>query len=55
MSPEGRERVNWLCKHIQEEKDQQTFNDLVSELSKLLEINGYLLSERPEKREPKPS
>jgi hypothetical protein len=29
--------MNWLCKRIQEEQDQQKFNELVTELNALLE------------------
>ena len=37
MTPEERERVNWLCLRIQEEKDPKTFDQLVRELNELLE------------------
>jgi hypothetical protein len=36
MTPEEIERMNCLCKRIQEEQDQQKFNELVSELNNLL-------------------
>jgi hypothetical protein len=29
--------MNWLCKRIQEEQDQQKFNELMNELNTLLE------------------
>jgi hypothetical protein len=35
MSPEERERMNWLCARIQEEKDQKKFTELVMELNAL--------------------
>ena len=43
MTPEKEEieRMNWLCKHIQEEQDQQKFSELVSELNKLLEVKEH--------------
>ena len=37
MTPEERARIEWLCKQIQAEHDQQKFNDLVHELNQLLE------------------
>ena len=37
MSPEERERMNWLCARIQEEKDQKRFTELVMELNALFE------------------
>jgi len=37
MTPEERERMNWLCLRIQEEKDPIVFDDLVRELIKLTE------------------
>jgi hypothetical protein len=38
MKPEERERMNWLCIRIQEEKDPKTFDQLVRELNDLLEV-----------------
>jgi hypothetical protein len=43
MNPDGRKRINWLCKQIQEEQDQQKFIELVSELNALPE-RGRALS-----------
>jgi hypothetical protein len=36
MTPEERERMNWLVMRIQQEKDHQTFTKLVEELTKLI-------------------
>jgi hypothetical protein len=36
MTPEERERANWLMLRIQEEKDHKKFNELVEELTKLI-------------------
>jgi hypothetical protein len=37
MTPQERERMNWLCNHIQDEKDPEKFDELVHELNDLLE------------------
>ena len=37
MTPEERERMNSLCKQIQNEKDHEKFTQLVIELNNLLE------------------
>lgn len=37
MTPKERERMNWLCNRIQDEKDPKVFDQLVRELSDLLE------------------
>lgn len=37
MTPEERERFNWLCERITEEKDPSVFDDLVREMYSLLE------------------
>jgi hypothetical protein len=37
MTPEERERMNWLCSKIQTETDPNTFGKLVRELDALLE------------------
>jgi hypothetical protein len=50
MNSAGLERVNWLCRHIQEEQDQQLFDELISELSGLLDVNGSPLRESPKDR-----
>lgn len=36
MTPEERERMNWLVLRIQQEKDHETFTKLVEELNKLV-------------------
>ena len=38
MTPEERDRMNWLCMRIAEEKDPETFDALVKELNDLLEV-----------------
>jgi hypothetical protein len=38
MTPEERDRMNWLCTKIQEEKDPKVFDALVDELNALLEV-----------------
>jgi len=50
MTPEEAERMNWLCKRIQEEQDQRKFNELVNELNTLLEGKERRL--QPELRKP---
>jgi hypothetical protein len=37
MNPKERERMNWLCLRIQDEKDPNAFDALVRELNELLE------------------
>jgi hypothetical protein len=37
MTPEERERMNWLVLRIQQEKDHDKFTELVDELNKLIE------------------
>ncbi len=37
MTPEERERMNWLVLHIQQEKDHDKFTQLVEELTKLID------------------
>jgi len=36
MKPKERERMNWLCKQIQDERDQNRFGQLIAELNELL-------------------
>ena len=36
MTREERERMNWLCKQIQEERDPNRFGQLIIELNELL-------------------
>lgn len=38
MTPEERERMEWLCKRIAEEKDPEKFDELVKQLDDLLEV-----------------
>jgi hypothetical protein len=38
MTPEERERMDYLCKRIAVEKDPETFDRLVKELNDLLEV-----------------
>lgn len=44
VTPEERERMNGLCKQIQEEKDQKAFGELVSALDALLDKKEHRLS-----------
>jgi hypothetical protein len=37
MKPQERERMNWLCSRIADEKDPLIFDQLVEELNDLLE------------------
>lgn len=37
MTPEERERMNWLAIRIQQEKDHETFTKLVDELTELID------------------
>jgi CHASE1-domain containing sensor protein len=37
VTPEERERMNWLVLRIQQEKDREKFSKLVEELTKLIE------------------
>ena len=36
MKPEERERMNWLCKQIQDERDPNRFGQVIAELNELL-------------------
>ena len=51
MTPEKRERMNWLCKRIQEEQDTATFNKFVTELNELLDEKGERLTSSQKKPE----
>jgi hypothetical protein len=53
MTPEETERMQWLCKRIKDEQDQQRFNELVVELNTLLEGKGRRL--QPEQHKPQSS
>jgi hypothetical protein len=37
VTPQERERMNWLCNRIQDEKDPEKFDELVHALNALLE------------------
>jgi hypothetical protein len=51
MTPEERERMNWLCLRIQDEKDPKTFDRLVQELNELLEQkHGRIAPERSQRK-----
>ena len=38
MTINERERMNWLCQRIQDEKNPEIFDELVKELNDLLEV-----------------
>jgi hypothetical protein len=40
MTSEERERMEWLCKRIAEEKDPATFDSLVKQLDDLLAVKS---------------
>lgn len=48
MTPEEKQRVEWLCKEIQIEKDQRKFSDLVTELNQLIAKKTIRLSDLPQ-------
>jgi hypothetical protein len=52
MKPVERERMNWLCRQIQEEKDPHTFDTLVKELKHILDTKReqFYISERGSQR-----
>jgi hypothetical protein len=50
MNAEQRTRMNWLCVLIQDEKDPEVFDQLVDELSVLLENNRKRLHQRLQMR-----
>jgi hypothetical protein len=43
MTAQERERMNFLCLRIQDEKDPKTFDALVRELNELLEVEHGLI------------
>ena len=47
MTPEGTERVIWLCKQLQNEEDQNKFMELLSELNALLDKSPRHLRPQP--------
>ena len=48
MTPEEKERMNELCRKIQVETNSLKFNELVLELSVLLEQRSNELREKPQ-------
>jgi hypothetical protein len=46
MNPENRERMNQLCRQIQDEQDPDEFSALVAELEALLAENDRRLIEQ---------
>ena len=53
MTPEERERMQYLCKRIEVEKDPQIFDQLVIELNNLIEAkHGRIHPEHKPKPEP---
>jgi hypothetical protein len=51
MTPETRERMNSLCRRIQEEQDPVTFCKLINELNDLLAEKGDRLTATQKKKE----
>ena len=45
MTPEERERLNWLCKRIQEEQDAKKCSNLIADLNELLEAKEHRLDQ----------
>jgi hypothetical protein len=45
LTPNERERMDWLCRRIQEETDHAKFIALVRELNDLLEHKGRQIEE----------
>ncbi len=50
MTPDERERMNWLCQRIAEEKDPKIFDELVRELNDLLDTEHERLHSRRQDR-----
>jgi hypothetical protein len=48
MTPEEKERVEWLIKQIQVEQNQDIFGGLVQELNQILARKGARLSDLPD-------
>jgi hypothetical protein len=46
MTPEEGEKMNALCKRIQEEKDPKTFSELLEELDRLLNAKRERIQDR---------
>jgi len=51
MTREECERMNWLCKQIQEERDPNGFGQLIIELNELLAEKESRITSCPEQRE----
>jgi hypothetical protein len=47
MTPEERERMNWLVLRIQQEKDHEKFTKLVEELNKLIAQKEHRFPPKP--------
>ena len=52
MTPEEKERLDWLCKQIQVEQDQKKFSELCNELNELLEEKQNRLTEKQKNSPP---
>jgi hypothetical protein len=46
MTPEEREKMNALCRQIQDEKDPKTFTELLEELNRLTESKRERFQDR---------
>jgi hypothetical protein len=46
MTPEEREKMNALCKRIQDEKDPKKFTELLQELDRLTESKRERIQDR---------
>jgi len=51
MKPEECERMNWLCKQIQDERDPNRFGQVIAELNELLAAKESRFTSLPEQRE----
>jgi len=49
MTPEERDRMNWLCKQIADEQDPKKFSELVHELDQLFAKKEHRLESRQQK------
>jgi len=47
MTSEEREKMNQLCKLIQDEKDPDRFTELIQQLNKILEQKESRLKKKP--------
>ena len=46
MTPDERQRLDWLCTQIKDEKDHDKFIALIRELNKLLDNKGTRFTSR---------